>query len=117
MKKYAMNITSIRVLAIIIAFIAFTQIYGIGERVISAFWGWYKFYGYGETSDITIGTTMAIFTFFVSIVVVAISFIIQDRAKDVLAVKLAKWSMYSLLIGIASLLALLASPLANLYPR
>lgn len=105
-----------RCIALIILSIAFFQLYGIGERVSSALWMWYKFYG-SNGNGITVGTTMTLITYIVSIALIAFTNFMHSRTNDKFSLTLFKFGGYSLFFGLLCLTILLVSPLAYLYSR
>ncbi|MCG7530754.1 hypothetical protein MHM98_05210 [Psychrobium sp. MM17-31] len=105
-----------RSLTLVILFIGFIQLYGVGERISSALWRLYKFYG-SNGEGITVGTSMALITYVVSICLIVVSGVIYKKSNDSIALALARLSSFILLFGLLLLTLLLLSPLAYFYSR
>ncbi|WP_226749666.1 hypothetical protein [Alishewanella maricola] len=105
-----------RSLALLILLISFYQLYAVTERVTSALWSLYKFYG-SNGEGISIGSSMALITYVVSICLLVALAAIYKKSDDRIALLLSKVSAFTLLFGLVLLTVLLVSPLAHFYPR
>ena len=96
---------------------AVIQIYGVGNRAISAFWQWYKFNNYSNDGYITISYLMFGATACLSMALIILGVFVIKRSEEMFVRKLAAISTSSLTIGLSSLLILVISPLAVLVSR
>jgi hypothetical protein len=105
-----------RCIAVTLVLIALFQLYGISERVTNALWMCYKFHC-SNGDGITLGTSMTLITYTVSTALIVLSFVVNNKSSDKFTVALTRFSICSLLFGLACLTILLVSSLAYLDPR
>lgn len=104
-----------RLISVFLAVTAMVQLFGIGERIQHALWQWYKFAGYSNDGHTTLGTTMVVSTFVLSLCAIFIAWLVYKfSAKQLWSAKVAMYSGFSFCLGLALLSALLISPLAQL---
>lgn len=107
-----------RLVAAFLAVTAMIQLCGIGERVHHALWQWYKFAGYSNAGNTTLGATMVVATFVLSFCATFVAWLVYKYSvKQRWAAKVAMYSGFSFCVGLALLSALLISPLALVVQR
>lgn len=93
------------------------QIYCVGDRVISAFWQWYKFYNYSNDGHITISYFMFGISALLSLGLIILGIFVVNNAEERFVKRLALISSSALGIGLFSLSVLAISPLVVLVSR
>ncbi len=106
-----------RLVVILFVVVSLIQVFGVGETLFRIVNDWRKFYGYDHIGGITLGTTMVYFTYIVSFLIVALSFLIIRNSDDRITKALSKLSIWLLSTGVIVLSTLLISPFAELYSR
>ncbi len=103
--------------AILILISAVIQWLGIGEKIYHALWQWYNLKDFSGDGHTTISYTMAIVTYLLSALLVAMGIYISKHQENAFVKLTCKISTVSLIIGILSLSVLLLSPLGELVSR
>lgn len=103
-----------RIFSIVLLSIALTQLYGISDKVIHAFWMWYKFKGYSNDCHSTIDLKVAIFTYLISVLTIITCNYLYKKPTGKFTKLTIKYSSYSLAWGIILLTVLLISPLGKI---
>jgi hypothetical protein len=104
----------LRLVAILLLALAVVSLLAVAERTFSAFWQWYKFFGYEAAGVITLSKRTGI-GFVVASASVMLACIFVGRVSDtrgaLASARLSKWALLIFCMSLALYCAIALSPL------
>ena len=83
----------------------------VGERMVAAIWGWYKFLGYGGAEPLVVGREAQGLFYLLTVSFAAVALSVARSGVESQYAKVARWEFRGLLAAAAVWTAVLMSPL------